>query len=86
LDFGDDHFTIGSWEQKDFISKNGQMKLSTQVFFASIDQRSENGLDQASWVVKMFATEICNLPMPAYQCAACPCHDRRTQQFDLKIG
>jgi hypothetical protein len=63
LDFGDDHFTIGSWEQKDFISKNGQMKLSTQVFFASIDQRSENGLDQASWVVKMFATEICNLPI-----------------------
>lgn len=23
LDFGDDHFTIGSWEQKDFISRDG---------------------------------------------------------------
>lgn len=48
LDFGDDHFTIGSWEQKDFISRDGQMKLSSQVFFASIDQRSEKAAGESA--------------------------------------
>ncbi|KAJ6834799.1 uncharacterized protein M6B38_333005 [Iris pallida] len=40
-DFGDDNFAVGSWELKEVVSRDGQMKISTQVFFASIDQRSE---------------------------------------------
>ncbi|KAJ6749924.1 hypothetical protein OIU85_000540 [Salix viminalis] len=40
-EFGDDNFSIGSWEKKEVISRDGQMKLQTEVFFASIDQRSE---------------------------------------------
>ncbi|WOL19614.1 hypothetical protein Cni_G28416 [Canna indica] len=40
-DFGDDCFVIGSWEAKELVSRDGNMKLATQVFFASIDQRSE---------------------------------------------
>ncbi|XP_010917951.1 uncharacterized protein [Elaeis guineensis] len=41
LDFGDDNFAVGSWELKEVVSRDGHMKLQTQVFFASIDQRSE---------------------------------------------
>ncbi|KAH9308094.1 hypothetical protein KI387_036005, partial [Taxus chinensis] len=43
LDMGSDNFTadIGKWEQKNLISRDGQMELSTQVLFASFDQRSE---------------------------------------------
>ncbi|XP_020599572.1 uncharacterized protein LOC110038983 isoform X2 [Phalaenopsis equestris] len=40
-EFGDDNFSVGCWESKEIISRCGQMKLYTQVFFASIDQRSE---------------------------------------------
>ncbi|KAJ6819215.1 uncharacterized protein M6B38_403395 [Iris pallida] len=40
-DFGDDKFAVGSWESKEVVSRDGLMKLSTKVFFASIDQRSE---------------------------------------------
>ena len=36
-EFGDDSFSIGSWEKKEVISRDGQMKLETEVFFASID-------------------------------------------------
>ncbi|KAF2289596.1 hypothetical protein GH714_037381 [Hevea brasiliensis] len=39
-DFGDDNFAVGSWEHKNIISRDGHMKLQTEVFFASIDQRS----------------------------------------------
>ncbi|XP_073062747.1 uncharacterized protein [Primulina eburnea] len=39
-EFGDDSFTIGTWEQKVITSRDGHMKIQTQVFFASIDQRS----------------------------------------------
>lgn len=39
-EFGDDSFIIGSWETKEIISRDSHMKLCTQVFFASIDQRS----------------------------------------------
>ncbi|EPS64816.1 hypothetical protein M569_09964, partial [Genlisea aurea] len=38
--FGDDNFAIGAWEYKEITSRDGRMKLRTQVFFASIDQRS----------------------------------------------
>ncbi|CAM8959569.1 unnamed protein product [Rhodiola kirilowii] len=47
-DFGDDHFSIGSWEKKDIISRDGLMKLQTQVFFASIDQRSEQAAGESA--------------------------------------
>ncbi|KAL8551904.1 hypothetical protein ACS0TY_000811 [Phlomoides rotata] len=39
--FGDDNFAVGIWEEKEITSRDGQLKLKTQVFFASIDQRSE---------------------------------------------
>ena len=46
--FGDDQFTIGSWESKELVSRDGQMKLSTQVFFGSIDQRSERAAGESA--------------------------------------
>ncbi|KAL7584200.1 uncharacterized protein LOC111908101 [Lactuca sativa] len=39
-EFGDDNFIIGKWENKDLKSRDGQMEVKTQIFFASIDQRS----------------------------------------------
>ncbi|CAL9204794.1 unnamed protein product [Musa hybrid cultivar] len=47
-DFGDDYFVIGSWESKELVSRDGQMKLATQVFFASIDQRSERAAGESA--------------------------------------
>lgn len=47
-DFGDDNFAIGSWESKALVSRDGHMKLSTQVFFASIDQRSERAAGESA--------------------------------------
>ncbi|KAK3012120.1 hypothetical protein RJ639_012509 [Escallonia herrerae] len=47
-EFGDDNFAIGSWENKDIISRDGQMKLQTQVFFSSIDQRSEQAAGESA--------------------------------------
>ncbi|KAK4272661.1 hypothetical protein QN277_021181 [Acacia crassicarpa] len=47
-EFGDDNFAIGSWEQKEVISRDGHMKLLTQVFFASIDQRSERAAGESA--------------------------------------
>ncbi|XP_010907959.1 uncharacterized protein [Elaeis guineensis] len=47
-DFGDDSFVVGSWESKDLVSRDGHMKLSTQVFFASIDQRSEQASGESA--------------------------------------
>ncbi|KAG9445258.1 hypothetical protein H6P81_016598 [Aristolochia fimbriata] len=47
-EFGDDNFAVGSWEQKEVISRDGQLKLSTQVFFASIDQRSERAAGESA--------------------------------------
>ncbi|XP_052200184.1 uncharacterized protein LOC127806741 [Diospyros lotus] len=47
-EFGDDNFAIGSWEQKEVISRDGHMKLQTQVFFASIDQRSERAAGESA--------------------------------------
>jgi hypothetical protein len=41
LDFGDDNFTIGSWEHKELVSKDGKMNITVNVIFASIDQQSE---------------------------------------------
>ncbi|XP_074577659.1 uncharacterized protein LOC141834110 [Curcuma longa] len=47
-DFGDDCFVIGSWESKDLVSRDGHMKLTTRVFFASIDQRSERASGESA--------------------------------------
>lgn len=48
LDFGDEHFSVGSWEKKDLVSRDGQMRLSANVFFASIDQRSERAAGESA--------------------------------------
>ncbi|GMH09677.1 hypothetical protein Nepgr_011518 [Nepenthes gracilis] len=47
-EFGDDSFAVGSWEHKEIISRDGQMKLNAQVFFASIDQRSERAAGESA--------------------------------------
>ncbi|XP_044509273.1 uncharacterized protein LOC123228110 isoform X2 [Mangifera indica] len=47
-EFGDDNFAIGSWEHKEIISRDGQMKLQSEVFFASIDQRSERAAGESA--------------------------------------
>ncbi|XP_058767264.1 uncharacterized protein LOC131640925 [Vicia villosa] len=47
-EFGDDNFAVGSWEQKEVMSRDGHMKLQTQVFFASIDQRSERAAGESA--------------------------------------
>ncbi|KAL4377738.1 hypothetical protein GQ457_02G040920 [Hibiscus cannabinus] len=47
-EFGDDNFAIGSWEQKEVVSRDGHMKLQAQVFFASIDQRSERAAGESA--------------------------------------
>uniref|UniRef100_A0A1D1ZGL6 Protein FAM102A n=1 Tax=Anthurium amnicola TaxID=1678845 RepID=A0A1D1ZGL6_9ARAE len=47
-EFGDDNFTVGSWEKKEVVSRDGRMKICTQVFFASIDQRSERAAGESA--------------------------------------
>ncbi|KMS98415.1 hypothetical protein BVRB_4g092940 [Beta vulgaris subsp. vulgaris] len=47
-EFGDDNFAVGSWEQKEILSRDGSMKLQTQTFFASIDQRSERAAGESA--------------------------------------
>ncbi|CAN0879304.1 hypothetical protein LINGRAHAP2_LOCUS12957 [Linum grandiflorum] len=47
-DFGDDSFTVGSWERKEVVSRDGNMKLQAEVFFASIDQRSERAAGESA--------------------------------------
>ncbi|XVE96264.1 hypothetical protein REPUB_Repub02eG0205900 [Reevesia pubescens] len=47
-EFGDDNFAIGSWELKEVVSRDGHMKLQAQVFFASIDQRSERAAGESA--------------------------------------
>ncbi|KAD7479872.1 hypothetical protein R6Q59_008704 [Mikania micrantha] len=47
-EFGDDNFAVGSWEKKEIISRDGNMKLVSQVFFASIDQRSEQAAGESA--------------------------------------
>lgn len=47
-EFGDDNFAVGSWERKEVTSRDGLMKLQTQVFFASIDQRSERAAGESA--------------------------------------
>ncbi|XP_073124246.1 uncharacterized protein [Henckelia pumila] len=46
--FGDDNFAVGVWEDKEIVSRDGLKKLKTQVFFASIDQRSERAAGESA--------------------------------------
>ncbi|KAK3228547.1 hypothetical protein Dsin_000428 [Dipteronia sinensis] len=47
-EFGDDNFAVGSWEKREVICRDGHMKLQAQVFFASIDQRSERAAGESA--------------------------------------
>ncbi|XP_059278506.1 uncharacterized protein LOC132032795 [Lycium ferocissimum] len=47
-EFGEDNFAVGAWEQREIVSRDGHMKLKTQVFFASIDQRSERAAGESA--------------------------------------
>ncbi|RDX76863.1 hypothetical protein CR513_43101, partial [Mucuna pruriens] len=47
-EFGDDSFAVGSWEQKEVMSRDGHMKLQTEVFFASIDQCNERAAGESA--------------------------------------
>ncbi|VFQ63880.1 unnamed protein product [Cuscuta campestris] len=47
-EFGDDNFAVGSWELKEIVSRDGEMKLKTKVFFASIDQRDEQAAGESA--------------------------------------
>ncbi|KAJ0044429.1 hypothetical protein Pint_05764 [Pistacia integerrima] len=47
-EFGDDNFAVGSWENKEIISRDGHLKLHAQVFFASIDQRNERAAGESA--------------------------------------
>ncbi|XP_052147848.1 uncharacterized protein LOC127766752 [Oryza glaberrima] len=47
-EFGDDNFVVGNWELKEIVSRDGHLKLSSQVFFASIDQRSERAAGESA--------------------------------------
>lgn len=49
--FGENSFTVGSWEYKEVVSRDGRMKLHTQIFFASIDQRSECAAGESACAV-----------------------------------
>ncbi|XP_057778688.1 uncharacterized protein LOC130997410 [Salvia miltiorrhiza] len=46
--FGDDGFAVGAWEDREITSRDGHMKLKTQVFFASIDQRHERAAGESA--------------------------------------
>lgn len=50
-EFGGDSFVVGSWKQKEIMSRDGYMKLQTHVFFASIDQRSERAAGESACTV-----------------------------------
>ncbi|MFS7956917.1 putative NT-type C2 domain-containing protein [Helianthus anomalus] len=47
-EFGDDSFAVGNWEQREITSRDAHMMLKTQVFFASIDQRSERAAGESA--------------------------------------
>ncbi|KAJ3674555.1 hypothetical protein LUZ60_005171 [Juncus effusus] len=49
--FGDGRFTIGQWEPKQILSRDGQFSLSTSIFFSSIDQRHERAAGESACAV-----------------------------------
>ncbi|XP_059460248.1 uncharacterized protein LOC132189522 isoform X2 [Corylus avellana] len=48
LDSKDDTCRRRNWEVKELVSRDGQVKLKTNVFFASFDQRSERASGQSA--------------------------------------
>lgn len=48
LDSKDDNCRRRNWEVKELVSRDGQVKLKTNVFFASFDQRSERASGQSA--------------------------------------
>ncbi|CAL5332029.1 unnamed protein product [Camellia sinensis] len=40
--------TTGHWEEKELVSRDGQVKLKANVFFASFDQRSDKAAEEST--------------------------------------
>ncbi|KAI3721923.1 hypothetical protein L2E82_32943 [Cichorium intybus] len=47
-EFGDDSFAVGNWEEREIVSRDRSMKIRADVFFASIDQRSERAAGESA--------------------------------------
>lgn len=48
---GSDRFEVGKWEKKRVKSRDGNLELQTEIFLATIDQRSEKALGGAACTV-----------------------------------
>jgi hypothetical protein len=48
LDSKDDNGRRSNWEAKELVSRDGKAKLKTEVFFASLDQRSERAAGESA--------------------------------------
>lgn len=48
---GSDRFEIGSWEKRKFTSRDGKLELVTEMFLASIDQRSDKASGEGACTV-----------------------------------
>lgn len=46
-----DRFEIGTWEKQKLVSRDGKLELETQIFLASIDQRSEKASGEGACTV-----------------------------------
>ncbi|KAG6484801.1 uncharacterized protein LOC122012886 isoform X1 [Zingiber officinale] len=46
--FDNDCFVVGRWEPKVIMNRDGNMKLATEIFFASIDQRCESASGESA--------------------------------------
>ncbi|PSR93037.1 Biotin synthase [Actinidia chinensis var. chinensis] len=48
---GSDRFEIGNWERRKLVSRDGSLVLVTEIFLASIDQRSEKASGEGACTV-----------------------------------
>lgn len=48
---GSDRFEIGTWEKRKLVSRDGKLELETEIFLASIDQRSERASGEGACTV-----------------------------------
>ncbi|GJR49051.1 EEIG1/EHBP1 N-terminal domain-containing protein [Tanacetum coccineum] len=48
---GSDRFEVGKWEKRTVKSRDGKLELQTEIFLATIDQRSEKALGEAACTV-----------------------------------
>ncbi|CAM8889088.1 unnamed protein product [Rhodiola kirilowii] len=68
-EFEDEGFSVGVWEQKEITCRDGHMKLETQVFFASMDQRSERAAGESACtalvavIAEWLQSNICEMPI-----------------------